>query len=429
MNEVKKCSISGVGFTLNTDAYEALERYLESLKQTYRENPDGDEIIADIEARIAELILSTQDTARVVERPLIENIVHQLSSAEEISDRDPDGDLRHETPRIPRRLYRDTENARLGGVCAGIGRYFDIDPVWIRLGIFAPLLFAIFGQASRLIYWISPLMGNLFGIFVVCYVIMWFAVPAARTARQRLEMTGERITAKSIGHATAAAAAAPESVARPIVAETVSVLGKVVLICLKLIAGFIVLGLIVSACALIIGLFAVAIGGEELFAPTGMVDFSIWIPILGIVSVLIPIILLIYVMMCLIASRKPGGKTVLAIFILELLAVGSLTLLAVREGLGHRFERRLLNVERIMAPDDGGEEADDDRIAPATEIEPGQERIRIGGADGAIDISVDRQNGRLRLSAGDSEVAVEADAAQQSATIKIQKRDSTATQQ
>ena len=63
MNEVKKCSISGVGFTLNTDAYEALERYLESLKQTYRENPDGDEIIADIEARIAELILSTQDTA------------------------------------------------------------------------------------------------------------------------------------------------------------------------------------------------------------------------------------------------------------------------------------------------------------------------------------------------------------------------------
>ena len=263
----------------------------------------------------------------------------------------------------------------------------------------------------------------------LCYVIMWFAVPAARTARQRLEMTGERITAKSIGHATAAAAAAPESVARPIVAETVSVLGKVVLICLKLIAGFIVLGLIVSACALIIGLFAVAIGGEELFAPTGMVDFSIWIPILGIVSVLIPIILLIYVMMCLIASRKPGGKTVLAIFILELLAVGSLTLLAVREGLGHRFERRLLNVERIMAPDDGGEEADDDRIAPATEIEPGQERIRIGGADGAIDISVDRQNGRLRLSAGDSEVAVEADAAQQSATIKIQKRDSTATQQ
>lgn len=428
MNEVKKCSISGVGFTLNTDAYEALERYLESLKQTYRENPDGDEIIADIEARIAELILSTQDTARVVERPLIENIVHQLGSAEEISDRDPDSDLRHETPRIPRRLYRDTENARLGGVCAGIGRYFDIDPVWIRLGIFAPLLFVFIGNI-RILSWIQPLMGNLFGIFVVCYVIMWFAVPAALTARQRLEMTGERITAKSIGHATAAAAAAPESVARPIVAETVSVLGKVVLICLKLIAGFIVLGLIVSACALIIGLFAVAIGGEELFAPTGMVDFSIWIPILGIVSVLIPIILLIYVMMCLIASRKPGGKTVLAIFILELIAVASLTLLAVREGLGHRFERRLLNVERIMAPDDGGEEADNDRIAPATEIEPGQERIRIGSADGAIDISVDRQNGRLRLSAGDSEVAVEADAAQQSATIKIQKRDSTATQQ
>lgn len=428
MNEVKKCSISGVGFTLNTDAYEALERYLESLKQTYRDNPDGDEIIADIEARIAELILSTQDTERIVERPLVENIIHQLGSAEEISDRDPDSDLRHETPRIPRRLYRDTENAKLGGVCAGIGRYFDVDPVWIRLGIFAPILLA-FLQNLPLLEWIGPLMGNLFGIFLVCYVIMWFAVPAARTARQRLEMTGERITEASISQATAAAAAAPDSVARPIVAETVSVLGTVVLICLKLIAGFIVLGLILSACALIIGLFAVVIGGEELFAPTGMVDLSIWIPILGIVAVLIPVILLIYVMMCLIASRKPGGKTILAIFLLWLVTAGTLTLLAVREGVGHRFEHRLLNVERIMAPNDGREEADDDRIAPATEIEPGQERIRIGGGDEALDISIDRQKGRLRLSAGDSEVAVDADAAQQSATIKIQKRDSAATQQ
>ncbi|MDE7122871.1 MAG: PspC domain-containing protein, partial [Alistipes sp.] len=221
MNEVKKCSISGVGFTLDAEAFEVLDNYLESLKKSYRENPDGDEIIADIEARIAELILSTQDTARVVERPLIENIVRQLGSAEEISDRDSDQDLRHETPRIPRRLYRDIENARLGGVCSGIGRYFDIDPVWVRMAIFAPLLLALFGQASRIIHWISPLTGNLFGIFVVCYVIMWFAVPAARTARQKLEMTGERITAQSLRAAESEPSASePESKARPRDAQT-----------------------------------------------------------------------------------------------------------------------------------------------------------------------------------------------------------------
>ena len=126
MKEVKKCSISGVAFTLDADAYEELSAYLESLKRSYRESPDGAEIVADIEARIAELILSVQDNARVVEKPLIMNIIRQMGSAEDISRESVDRDLHCDTPRIPRRLYRDTENAKLGGVCAGIGKYFDI---------------------------------------------------------------------------------------------------------------------------------------------------------------------------------------------------------------------------------------------------------------------------------------------------------------
>jgi len=60
MNEIKKCSIAGVSFTLENDAYDVLSTYIESLKETYKDDPDGEEIIADIEARIAELILSAQ---------------------------------------------------------------------------------------------------------------------------------------------------------------------------------------------------------------------------------------------------------------------------------------------------------------------------------------------------------------------------------
>ena len=127
MKEVKKCSISGVAFTMDTDAYQELEAYLESLKKTYKETPDGAEIVADIEARIAELILSAQDSTRVVEKPLILNIIRQMGTAEDISEEEPGRSP--EEPRIPRRLYRDTENAKLGGVCAGIGKYFDVDPV------------------------------------------------------------------------------------------------------------------------------------------------------------------------------------------------------------------------------------------------------------------------------------------------------------
>ena len=50
MKEVKKCSISGVAFTMDADAYQELENYLDSLKKTYKDTPDGAEIVADISA-------------------------------------------------------------------------------------------------------------------------------------------------------------------------------------------------------------------------------------------------------------------------------------------------------------------------------------------------------------------------------------------
>lgn len=105
MKEVKKCSISGVAFTMDADAYQELENYLDSLKKTYKDTPDGAEIVADIEARIAELILTTQDNTRVVEKPLILNIIHQMGSVEDISEESSDKKATEE-PRIPRRLYR-----------------------------------------------------------------------------------------------------------------------------------------------------------------------------------------------------------------------------------------------------------------------------------------------------------------------------------
>lgn len=61
MKEVKKCSISGIAFTMEADAFQVLSRYLESLNDTYRNTDGGKEIVEDIEARIAELILSHQD--------------------------------------------------------------------------------------------------------------------------------------------------------------------------------------------------------------------------------------------------------------------------------------------------------------------------------------------------------------------------------
>ncbi|WP_295989241.1 PspC domain-containing protein [uncultured Alistipes sp.] len=400
MKEVIKCSIAGVAFTLDTDAYDTLRRYLDTLNDTYRTTPDGPEIVADIEARIAELILTAQDGSRVVDLPLIRNIIAQLGTPEDISghgESPADG-----TPRIPRRFYRDTANARLGGVCSGVGRYFDIDPVWIRLAFFLPLLCSFFGWIP-LVGWTGPIMGNLFFIFTVCYCVAWFVVPAARSPRQKLEMNGERITAQSIRE-TAAASNDADRKAKPIVADAVSALGQVVLIAMKIVAGLLVFGLILTACGLIIGLFAVAVSGPELFAHSPLHDSDTWIVLLGIGIALLPVLMLIYVLMCLIASRKPGGRIVLAFFLVWMCVVAACSILAVRGNIPRRMLHRRAKIERIMQTEvvlDGDSTTvgnllrDHERVESVLNTE--EHTLRISVPDRHIDISVDKNNASVTV--------------------------------
>lgn len=400
MKEVIKCSIAGVAFTLDTDAYDTLRRYLDTLNDTYRTTPDGPEIVADIEARIAELILTAQDGSRVVDLPLVRNIIAQLGTPEDISGRGEspaDG-----TPRIPRRFYRDTANARLGGVCSGVGRYFDIDPVWIRLAFFLPLLCSFFGWIP-LVGWTGPIMGNLFFIFTVCYCVAWFVVPAARSPRQKLEMNGERITAQSIRE-TAAASNDADRKAKPIVADAVSALGQVVLIAMKIVAGLLVFGLILTACGLIIGLFAVAVSGPELFAHSPLHDSGTWISLLAIGIALLPVLMLIYVLMCLIASRKPGGRIVLAFFLVWMCVVAACSILAVRGNIPRRMLHRRAKIERIIQTEvvlDGDSTTvgnllrDHERVESVLNTE--EHTLRISVPDRHIDISVDKNNASVTV--------------------------------
>ncbi len=183
MKEVKKCSISGVAFTMDADAYEALENYLESLKTDLQGHGRrrGDRRRHRSPHRGTDPLDAGQHPHRGETADPEHHPADGLGRGHlrESVDRD----LHCDTPRIPRRLYRDTENAKLGGVCAGIGKYFDIDPVWVRLGCFLPPAVHLL-RVDSVHALVRPMCGNLFGIFLICYFIMWFAVPAARSARR-----------------------------------------------------------------------------------------------------------------------------------------------------------------------------------------------------------------------------------------------------
>ena len=347
MNEVKKCSLSGLSFTMTAGAYELLENYLDSLKSRYGSQPEGEEIMADIEARIAELILSEQDNTRVVERPLVAGITERLGSAEDIQA-ESDGveqESEHEQKQgqtqeqaqthpeetgIPRRLFRDPANARLGGVCSGIAHYFGSDPSVIRLAAASPLLLTILSTLPLPFTgsWLASMGGSLQGAVIIAYLVMWFAVPAAKTPRQKLEMNGETITLRSIRENAGRRDA--ESKARSAVAETVTIAGRALTIAIKLLAMLAVAGLTAFAVALVIAMLAVGLTHAQLPEGTGIPDAVATIfrdsalPLLGISLCLVLVIFILYMLICMIAGRRinrTAAVVMLLLWVANLIAI------------------------------------------------------------------------------------------------------------
>ncbi len=349
MNEIKKCSIAGVSFTLERNAYDALSDYLKSLHDTYKDNPDGEEIIADIEARIAELILSTQPIDAIIAKPLIDNIIKQLGSAEQIdeeaAERHAETEDQYGNPRIPRRLYRDLDNGKLGGVCAGVANYFDFDTTWIRLALFIPLAMTMFGSID-LLRWITPFSGNLFGFVVIGYIIMWFTIPAATSARQKLEMTGQRITASSIRSNTQTSA--PDSRERTIIAHLVAAFGRFLLICVKIFTLLVLIGLVCGASVLILVAITTTPAIMSFDAITG------WGLAAFFAVAMVPIFTLIYLSVVLLISRRPNGKALLAMFLVWLVALCALIITAIKSPISldrqieNAFESVFENDEEIL---------------------------------------------------------------------------------
>ena len=309
MNDIKKCSISGVGFTIEKVAYERLNDYLASLKKAYANNPDSEEILADIEARIVELILSAQSDAQcVVTLPLIENIIAQLGSPEAISGEEEQPKAESNT-RIPRRLYRDLENSKLGGVCAGLAKYFGVEAVWLRLAMASPLILVVIG--APFIHWLSTIGGNIFAVFVMTYLILWFAIPSAKSARQKLEMEGEPISAKSIADRQGAT---QEEKAKSSVASAVTTVGRFIVIVMKVLLGLLLFPITFAIFGLLLSLVVITVGVGELFIVdignfAGLVDAAneVGVPLMAcsLLLVLVPVIYIGYLLITLLVNKKP----------------------------------------------------------------------------------------------------------------------------
>lgn len=171
MEKTTHISLASMSFQLTETAFEKLRAYLESLRAHFRD--DADEIMRDIESRVAEKFISAKKEIIGLEE--VTAVIEEIGSPSQFDDED---ELR-ETPRTARKkLYRDVDGAILGGVAAGIAAYFSIDPI-----------------IPRLLFLLSIFFG---GTGILLYVILWLIIPEAKTASQKLEMRGSAVNLEGI---------------------------------------------------------------------------------------------------------------------------------------------------------------------------------------------------------------------------------------
>jgi len=182
MKKTISININGIFFHIDDNAYNVLEQYLDSLRTHFSAAEGGDEILEDIEARIAEIFQTKMDENKhVISQEDVDEVIQMLGKPADIggSENGSEKPAEDRTPRkARRRLYRDTDNRVLGGVCSGLAHYFDVDPIWFRLA-FLIMLF-------------------MFGSSVLIYIVMWIIIPPAVNTAEKLEMKGEYINIHTI---------------------------------------------------------------------------------------------------------------------------------------------------------------------------------------------------------------------------------------
>ncbi|HRW76350.1 MAG: PspC domain-containing protein [Saprospiraceae bacterium] len=190
MNKVININLGGQPFTIDDDAYSHLDVYLKAVRQSFHHLEGKDEILGDIEIRMAELLTSQLGVRKIVSSPDVDAVIRIMGKpeqfeeevAEEQQEKRSYKSTSHEFNFRPgKRLYRDPEDKIVGGVCSGLAAYLGIhDPVWVRLA-FALLFFS--------------------GIGIIPYLVMMVLVPKAETAADRLDMKGEPVNIQSIADA------------------------------------------------------------------------------------------------------------------------------------------------------------------------------------------------------------------------------------
>lgn len=227
MKKTLTINLGGTVYNIDEDAYLLLDNYLNNLRYHFRKNPEGEEIVCDMEIRIAELFNEClSGGGQVVTMENVEAVISRMGKPEDLNDGEEEAAAEASDPErkkdVKRRLFRNPDDRVLGGVASGIAAYFGWDVLALRL------LFVV--------------LGIFFHWLLLAYLIAWIVIPLARTATEKLQMRGEPVNMENIGRTVTGgfdgkdSAEAPKMVWHKIGDVIVKIIGFILKLCLILLA-------------------------------------------------------------------------------------------------------------------------------------------------------------------------------------------------
>lgn len=350
MNKTVNINLANTLFHIDEDAYNKMRRYLESVKRSFANTPGSDEILADIEARIAELFNEKLSHERqVITDKEVDAVIAIMGQPEDymidedIFEDEPRSSRAATAPKKSKKIYRDTEHKYVAGVSSGLSHYIGLDPVWVR------------------ILWVLLTIGSTGG-FILIYGLLWILVPEAKTTAEKLDMRGEDVNISNIERKVKEGfedvANRVKSVDYEKMGDTVKkggktffdTLGDIILFCFKIFGKFIGILLILIGGATVIGLFIglLTVGILDLFHVPG-IDFyhlvnssnlPIWVvSLLAFFAIGIPFFFLLYLGLKILVGnlRSIGSIAKFSLLGLWLLSVILLIVFGVREAASHAY--------------------------------------------------------------------------------------------
>lgn len=215
-----------------------------------------------------------------------------------------------------KKLYRDTDDKIVAGVCSGIGNYFGIN-AWIPRVLFLLPFLSFVGRWGN---W-----GDFPDFFrlgfspgaLIIYIILWLVLPEATTTTEKLEMKGEKVDMNSIKNSVMVEMKGMQQRAEkfgqeaktyaeekgklmgaemaPVIRRSGRSLGDIIVLLFKIFAYFIIGVIAITLIAVLFGFGIVSIGlfpakdyvltngWQNVFA-WGTLIFFIAVPIIGIIT-------------------------------------------------------------------------------------------------------------------------------------------------